>query len=99
MCECTRIPANCVYCQISKISFGLYSGKYSEKLIKTRIINDIEQQEEYQQGIKPYDFKLLIADKNKDFCGNEQQDALEYLQWLLERLTKQCKAWKGTDIA
>lgn len=38
--KCTRIPSNCFYCQVSKISWGLMSGKYSEKKIKKLIIND-----------------------------------------------------------
>ena len=36
---CDRLPSNCFYCQMSKIGWGLNSGKYAEKLIKTKIIN------------------------------------------------------------
>lgn len=76
MKTCKRIPINCFFCQVSKIAWGLNDGKYSEKLMKTRVINDIEQTEEYQEGIKPFHFKQIIADKNQDFSSGEQQDAL-----------------------
>lgn len=32
---------------------------------------------------------MLIADTNADFNSNHQQDALEYLQWLFDRLDKE----------
>ena len=32
---------------------------------------------------------MLIADQNAQFLGNHQQDALEYLQWLFDRLEKE----------
>jgi ubiquitin carboxyl-terminal hydrolase 5/13 len=87
--SCKKIPAECFYCQVSKIFWGLNSGKYSEKLSRTRIINGIEATEDYQEGIKPFDFKLLIAKDNPEFCSNRQQDALEYLQLLFDRLDKE----------
>ena len=86
---CKRVPSNCFYCQLAKVSWGLHSGKYSEKKTKTIIINDQEQTEEYQDAIKPFDFKLLIAENNPDFCSQQQHDALEYLQWLFDRLEKE----------
>lgn len=42
----------------------------------------------YQQGIRPFDFKLLIAKDNSEFMSNRQQDALEYLQWVFDKLDK-----------
>ena len=27
--NCSRLPSNCFYCQISKVSWGLHSGQYS----------------------------------------------------------------------
>lgn len=86
---CKRIPANCFYCQVSKVFWGLNSGKYSQRQERTKIINEQEHTEEYQQAIKPYDFKLLIADQNAEFNSSHQQDALEYLQWLFDRLEKE----------
>ena len=38
--NCKLIPAECFYCQAAKIFIGLNSGKYSEKINRTRIIND-----------------------------------------------------------
>lgn len=64
MKTCKRIPGDCFYCQVSKVFWGLDSGAYSQKMNKTRLVNQIEVEEEYQEGIKPYDFKLLLAKDN-----------------------------------
>ena len=53
------------------------------------MINEIESEEEYQEGIKPFDFKILIARDNQEFSSSRQQDALEYLQWFFDRLDKE----------
>jgi len=73
---CKKIPGDCFYCQVSKIFCGLNSGVYSKKLNKTLLINEIETEEEYQEGIKPFDFKILIAKDNQEFSSSRQQDAL-----------------------
>lgn len=39
-----------------------------------------------------------MADKNQDFCGGEQQDALEYLQWVFDRLNQQEPKFNGAVI-
>ena len=88
MKTCNRLPASCFYCQLSKIGWGLNSGRYGEKKMKTMIINEKEEVIEYQDGIKPLDFKVLIAENNAEFSSDRQQDALEYLQWLFDRLDK-----------
>lgn len=89
LAECKKIPAECFYCQVSKVFWGLNSGRYSQRLERRRVINDVERVEEYQEAIKPYDFKLLIAKDNSEFSSNRQQDALEYLQLLFDRLDKE----------
>ena len=42
MKNCNRLPSNCFYCQLSKIGWGLNSGKYSEKKTKICLINEKE---------------------------------------------------------
>lgn len=42
---CKKVPAECFYCQIAKISWGLNSGVYSERKERTVIVNDVEQSE------------------------------------------------------
>lgn len=39
MSTCKKIPAECFYCQVSKIFWGLNSGIYSHKQERKRIIN------------------------------------------------------------
>ena len=89
MLSCKKIQGDCFYCQVGKIFWGLNSGVYSEKKFKNIIVNQIQCEEEYQVGIKPYDFKLLLARDHNEFMSNRQQDALEYLQWVFDRLDKE----------
>ena len=67
---------------------GLASGKYSQPLTKSIVVNNLPIQEEYQLCIQPYDFKVMIAKNHQDFSTQQQQDALEYLQFLFDRLAK-----------
>lgn len=53
------------------------------------MINEEEVVEEYQSGISPYDFKLLLGRDSEEFMSGRQQDALEYLQWVFDRLDKE----------
>lgn len=89
LATCKKIPGDCFYCQVAKVFWGLNSGVYSEKKTKTLTINQMETEEEYQEGIKPYDFKILLAKDNAEFSSSRQQDALEYLQWVFDRLDKE----------
>lgn len=73
--------------------YGIYSGKYSQK--KTKPLPDngsgkIEI-EEYQDGIKPSSFKTFFNKGHKDFSSNRQQDAAEYLTFILEKFERQEK--------
>lgn len=45
----------------------------------------------YQHCIQPFDFKVMIAKNHQDFSSQQQQDALEYLQFLFDRLVKEEK--------
>lgn len=51
-------------------------------------MNEIAITEEYQEAIRPFDFKMLVAGNHQEFKSSRQQDALEYLQHLLDKLTK-----------
>ena len=97
---CTKDAFNCYLCQMSKIMYGLHSGYYSKK--KTRNLPPTEENkngeiEEYQDGIKPSSFKLYFGKGNKDFSSNKQQDAFEYLNYLLEKMRKEEKMMKKFD--
>ena len=91
---CTRDATNCFLCQMSKIMYGLHSGFYSQK--KTRHLPPTEENkegeiEEYQDGIRPSSFKYYFGKGHKDFSSNKQQDAFEYLTYLLEKLKEEEK--------
>ena len=91
---CTKDPTECYLCQMSKIMYGLHSGIYSQK--KTRRLPPTDENkegeiEEYQDGIRPSSFKLFFGKGHPDFSSNKQQDALEYLSYLIEKMKKEEK--------
>lgn len=90
---CFNNPVDCYYCQISKIINGMQSGMYSIK--KTRVLPKVddkpEEVEDYQEGIKPASFKAFFHKGHKEFSSGRQQDALEYLSYILEKFERQEK--------
>ena len=94
---CYRNPMDCYLCQMSKIMFGMHSGIYSQK--KTRQLPPTEdgklgEIEEYQDGIRPSSFKLYFGKDHPEFSSNRQQDAFEYLAYLLESMQRDDKSRK-----
>ena len=97
---CNRDPNDCYLCQMSKIMYGLHSGIYSQK--KTRKLPPTEENkegeiEEYQDGIRPSSFKLYFGKGHPDFSSNKQQDAFEYLSYLIEKMKKEEKKLEKFD--
>ncbi|CAD8213757.1 unnamed protein product [Paramecium octaurelia] len=78
--NCTSMPYNCVLCQICKVNHGLNSGDFSIKKVSKGLQGALGNF--YQDGIKLYDFKQLVAKGNQNFLFNHQQDAQEYWQLL-----------------
>ncbi|KRX02624.1 UBA-like protein [Pseudocohnilembus persalinus] len=101
MKECKNLPQNCYYCQFAKLAEGLVSDKYSiKKELKLQDGKEKElpeHQKVYQDGLKIYDAKKLIAQKNVEFQSNKMQDALEYFQHFLQFIQKQEKQFKLGD--
>jgi ubiquitin carboxyl-terminal hydrolase 5/13 len=61
----------------------LYEGQTEEE----------RQKVEYEQsGVKPHMFKTLVGRDHKEFKTNLQQDAQEYLAYLLEKLQRMEKS-------
>lgn len=67
--------------QMIKIYDGLLSGRYSKP-------NELKG-DEYQLGIKPSTFKTLVGADHAEFATNKQQDACEFLLYLLDKLDKE----------
>ena len=91
---CNKDTYECFYCQVCKLLYGLYSGLYSAK--RTRVLPKIDDSsheviEEYQTGIKPSSFKFYLGKGHPEFSSNKQQDAFEYLSYILEKFEKQEK--------
>lgn len=87
--SCSKVAVDCYLCQMSKIMLGLHSGKYSQK--KTRHLPPTEENkegeiEEYQDGIRPSSFKLYFGEGHPEFSSNRQQDAFEYLSFILDKM-------------
>ena len=91
--NCDKHPSECYLCQMSKIMNGLYSGIYSQKLVRKINQNSdgndkegSQKEEEYQLGIKISSFKSFFNKNNIDFISNKPQDAFLYMQFFLDEL-------------
>lgn len=73
-------PAHDLPCQMLKLYDGLLSGRYSRP---SALKGDA-----YQAGIRPASFKALIGKDHAEFRTTRQQDAFEFLLWLMDRLDK-----------
>lgn len=74
-------PALDLPSQMIKIYDGLLSGRYSRP-------NELKG-DDYQLGIKPSNFKTLLGADHPEFRTNKQQDANEFLLYLLDKLDKE----------
>ncbi|CAJ0638478.1 14343_t:CDS:10 [Entrophospora sp. SA101] len=82
--QCTQEPANCIQCQLSKIADGLLSGRYSNSNEKLGSEDDKRE----DNGIKPAMFKTLIGKGHEEFSTMRQQDAFEFLQYLITTIER-----------
>ncbi|XP_028393855.1 ubiquitin carboxyl-terminal hydrolase 5-like [Dendronephthya gigantea] len=73
--------------QMSKLGHGLLSGDYS---IPPKINGTDEEKAaaEDLRGISPHMFKSLVGKGHAEFSTNRQQDAQEYLLYLLDMIDK-----------
>eukprot|EP01100_Stratorugosa_tubuloviscum_P005220 TRINITY_DN2361_c0_g2_i1.p1 TRINITY_DN2361_c0_g2~~TRINITY_DN2361_c0_g2_i1.p1 ORF type:complete len:865 (-),score=470.14 TRINITY_DN2361_c0_g2_i1:50-2644(-) len=76
-------PENLIF-QIAKLAHGLLSGEKSNAPINFDDITNVAT----HNGIEPRMFKQLIAQNHSEFSSFRQQDALEYLQFLLTRIER-----------
>lgn len=94
---CTKDSSNCYLCQMSKLAYGLHSGTYSHRKIAFLSKDNKIELKESQDGINPISFKLYFEQGYKDFSSNKQQDALEYLSYLLTKMKNEEKKYKKFD--
>ena len=62
---------------MQKLAQGYFSGDHSSKDLP-----------EYRKGITPRDFKTFITKGHKDFSTGEQQDAEEFLRYILQTFSR-----------
>lgn len=82
--QCTADPYNCRHCQTERMAAGLLSGEFSrEDAVATN-------------AVCPRLFKKVFAQQHPEFSTGAQQDAQEYLLYLLEEMRRHVKASAGT---
>jgi ubiquitin carboxyl-terminal hydrolase 5/13 len=74
-----------------------WSLLHQERYLFTHIVDAVTlhpdgSQEESQHGISPRMLKTLIGKGHAEFAGVKQQDAQEFLIWLLSRIQREGKA-------
>lgn len=96
-----ELPADCLECQMIKISDGLISGRYSHLARAPPVSNNSLQPPEppkFQEGIRPAQFKSLIGKGHEEFSTMRQQDSEEFLQHLLDRIRAENKR-QGRELS
>jgi ubiquitin carboxyl-terminal hydrolase 5/13 len=84
--ECRAVdPHECHACQLEKLFKGIASGSYS-------VLRERPQDLERLNGVTPRDFKKLFCKGHVDYATHEQQDAPEFLVWLLTQLSRREQA-------
>eukprot|EP01132_Coremiostelium_polycephalum_P004690 gene4690-5858_t len=86
--EITQDPTLSVEIQFSKLAHGLLSGDYSIPAPSNNPVNKDEFDKASQIGIAPKMFKSLIGGSHPLFSTMQQQDALEYFQYVLEAISR-----------
>lgn len=76
--NCRDRHGQCFFCQMGKIADGLCSGRYSVP------VESEDGDVHGQDGIAPSMFKQLIGKDHAEFSTMRQQDAGEFLQYLLK---------------
>ncbi|KAK7207236.1 hypothetical protein BZA70DRAFT_270788 [Myxozyma melibiosi] len=79
-CEMPRLaqPAADFETQLRKIAYGLLSGRYSVP----------STEDNFQAGIAPATFKAMVGKNHAEFSTMRQQDAFEFLQYLVEMIDR-----------
>ncbi|KAK4053694.1 ubiquitin C-terminal hydrolase Ubp14 [Microbotryomycetes sp. JL201] len=101
---CTNsAPATCFECQMSKMADGLLSGRYAvpnpnpPPQPKDHDDKESAPRVAFQEGIRPNMFKSLVGKDHAEFSTMRQQDAGEFLSYLLEQIRRSSKALQTQD--
>lgn len=107
---CTEpLPATCIDCQMHKLADGLLSGRYSFPSKRESQAQQVGTGTgaaaftvplpNFQDGIRPTLFKSLIGKGHEEFATMRQQDAEEFLSYLLKVLQQHARRVGRTDEA
>jgi ubiquitin carboxyl-terminal hydrolase 5/13 len=106
--SCTEISsAACLRCQMHKLADGLLSGRYShprpagtslsdEPKATNPLAHESPAGVAFQDGVRPAGFKALIGKGHAEFATMRQQDAEEFLGFLLESLRRDARRRAGS---
>ncbi|KPI84688.1 putative ubiquitin hydrolase [Leptomonas seymouri] len=83
--QCTANPYDCRHCQTERVAAGLHSGEFSR------------EGADATNGICPRLFKKVFAQRHSEFSTGAQQDAQEYLLYLLEEMRRHVKCAATTS--
>ncbi|KAG6831536.1 hypothetical protein H0H87_004863 [Tephrocybe sp. NHM501043] len=73
------LPASCIECQLRKVADGLLSGRYA-----VPAPHHDDEDKAFQPGLRPSTLKALVGRGHPEFATMKQQDAEEFLGYLVE---------------
>ncbi|CAA17049.1 Lys48-specific deubiquitinase Ubp14 [Schizosaccharomyces pombe] len=91
-----QTPTTDLQCQLGKLADGLVSGKFSKPSKIGLLNNPSSSILPYQDGLRPFMFKDVVGQGHSEFGTSQQQDAYEFLLYLLGKIRKSSIA--KTDI-
>ncbi|EEB05625.1 ubiquitin carboxy terminal hydrolase Ubp14 [Schizosaccharomyces japonicus yFS275] len=87
----------CLVCQLGKLADGLCSGKFSRPSHFVMASED-PSKIPFQDGLRPFMLKDIVGKGHEEFSTGRQQDAYEFLLYLLKKV-KTAKDESGLDMS
>lgn len=85
-CTCNENPADDFSAQMAKLARAILSDRYK----KTQ-----DEEKDAALELRPSTFRTLVGKGHADFSTGQQQDAVEYFQYLLEIMTRNERVASG----
>ncbi|CEG38959.1 ubiquitin carboxyl-terminal [Plasmopara halstedii] len=82
------MPVDDFAAQFSKLACAVLTDRYTKKFLSPTDGKQVEEDTLHNVDLRPSTFRSLVGKGHPDFSTGEQQDAIEYLQFLLEFMTR-----------
>ncbi|OWZ19888.1 Ubiquitin carboxyl-terminal hydrolase [Phytophthora megakarya] len=83
------LPVDDFAAQFAKLACATMTDRYKKKFLTSKDTNkEVEEDDIHNVDLRPITFRGLVGKGHPDFSTGQQQDAVEYLQYLLDFMTR-----------